>query len=143
VSHEHSPAGTALGTVDICRSEQALGKELDPRTDLFSSALVLYEMATGRLPFREEKPPPQCSIPFFTEHRSRLCASSRPAFGLKKSFNKALEKRLQPSYQHAADMRADLQRLKRDTIRPHRSAEYANGSCRVIRGGSTGRQERP
>lgn len=111
--------GSAVGTVAYMSPEQVRGKELDARTDLFSLGVVLYEMATGTLPFRGDTSGVVFDGILNREPVApRLLNPDLPA-KLDEIIRRALEKDRNLRFQHASDLRAELQRLKRDTSSGH------------------------
>jgi serine/threonine protein kinase len=112
--HLTSP-GTMLGTVAYMSPEQVRGRDLDARSDLFSFGAVLYEMATGDVPFHGESSAVICEAIMNRAPVAVARLNHDVPAKLEDIINKALEKDINLRYQHASEMRSDLQRLKRDT----------------------------
>ena len=114
-AHQLSSPGAMLGTVAYMSPEQVRAREVDTRTDLFSFGAVLYEMATGKMPFDGTSSGEICGAIL---HEQPVQPSQlNPALPgrLEEIILRALEKKLELRYQHASDVRAELQRLKRDS----------------------------
>jgi serine/threonine protein kinase/tetratricopeptide (TPR) repeat protein len=129
---ELTQAGTLIGTVAYMSPEQARGKELDARTDLYSFGALLYEMATGVVPFQGESAGEVLEAVFTHEPTAPAQLNRQIPLELERIIAKAMEKDRGLRYQTASEMRADLQRLRRDATQGRVSTRRWSGQKRWL-----------
>lgn len=110
----HTAEGTVLGTLSYMSPEQARGKALDPRSDIFSFGIVLYEMATGRLPFGGETPIDTMHAIVYEDAAQPVSLRAGLPFELQRIILRCLQKRPEDRYPNAGELASELDRLKRD-----------------------------
>jgi len=132
--------GSAMGTVAYMSPEQALGKPLDARTDLFSLGVVLYEMASGKQAFTGTTSAAVFDAILHSNPAPVTGLNSGLPNGFDQIINKLLEKEPELRYQSAADLRADLKRLQRDSTSGRQSATTTPAASNPVDTGSSGRR---